>query len=115
MLVCCDVNGVIDAYPSEMRDILQSLRAAGHTVHILTGTDNPTATDQDCADKASYLEALGCGECWDAIAVVPRPHDENKAAYLTQVGASLMIDNTKKVANTCANVCPVLVPWQTRE
>lgn len=115
MLVACDIDGTLAAFPDELGALLQSLRAAGHTVHVVTGTDDSPATTVDCAEKAAYLQSLGCGECWDAIAVLPPPHAENKAAYLQDVGASVLIDNSKDAANAASDVCLVLVPWQTRK
>lgn len=116
MLAALDLDGTISAFPAQMAAVMSSLRAAGHTVYVVTGADSATATlEQVTGAKASFLDSLGCGQCYDGLAVIPPPHADNKAAYLESVGADLLIDNSKDNAKAAASVCPVLVPWQTRE
>jgi acid phosphatase class B len=115
MLAAFDVDGVIDAFPTQFLSIMQALRSAGHEVWVLTGTTGDTATDEDLANKKSYLESLGCGDCWDKLVVVPQPHPENKASWIQENGIDILFDNSKHNAKAAKDLCPVLVLWQTRE
>ena len=115
MLVAFDIDGTIDADPPVFLSLMQALRAAGSTVVITTGIAGPTVVPQDITDKATYLQALGFGQAYDQLVVLPEPHDENKAAWLKANNADLLVDNDKENAKAAAGVCQILVPWQTRK
>lgn len=127
MMVCVDLDDTIDSFPAEMRAIMTSLTACGHTVWVVTGTENPDPTETDCKEKQFLLTQLGFTRTtpavhgqpgvsgqYDNIVVLPPPHPENKAQWLKDNGADLLIDNDKANAQAASDICLVLVPWQTR-
>lgn len=119
--IAVDIDGTVDAAPSEMQGIMSALKAAGHRVSILTGTANPTATQQDFNEKSNYLNSMGCGQCWDSMTVVAHGGNVNladaKANWLSSNGVDVLIDNDKDNAKaaTKAGVPLVLVPWASRQ
>lgn len=101
---------------------MSSLQAAGHVISVVTGVENKPSK-QDTEDKANFLNALGCGECYDNLVVLDHSpdkdtdlHDE-KAKWLTDNGVDVFIDNNTKNAKAAikAGVPLVLVPWATKE
>ena len=115
MLYAVDIDGTIDAFPAAFLGMMQALKACGHAVHVVSGVDAPVVTQQDMDAKAAYLVSLGCGEAYTRLVLVPDPHAENKASYLREAGADMLWDNSKANAQAAIDICPVLVPWQSRE
>lgn len=114
MLIAFDLDGTIDSNPGLYQQIMAAFRAAGATVVVLTGSPGPQVAQADVNQKAAALANLGV-TAWDQLVVVGDPTDQVKAGWLKANGASLLIDNTKDNAKAAADICPVLVPWQTRE
>ena len=110
-----DIDGTIDAYPEQMRTLMTALKAAGHVVVVLTGSEDSPISATDVQEKADYLAALGVnqGAAYDRLVVVAKPHDLNKTQWLKANNAAALFDNAKD--NAKAAPCLVLVPWQTRE
>lgn len=114
MRVCVDLDGTIDAFPYQLGELMRALRASGCVVDVLTGIDADKVTQADLDAKAAFLLSLGCENTYDNLVLVPDPHPENKASYMREVAADMLIDNNKSNAKAAMDVCPVLVPWQTR-
>jgi hypothetical protein len=116
VLVAVDLDDTIDAFPQEMRTIMTSLVACGHTVWVVTGVEEPDPTTEDCQQKEFLLTQLGfkLDVQYDNLICLPPPHPENKAQWLSDNGADILIDNDKANAAAAAGICLVLVPWQTR-
>ena len=119
MRIAVDIDGTIDANPDEMRSIMGSLMAAGHTVTVLTGTSDEVATETDWQNKYDYLKSLGCGAVWDTLCVVGHEVgdlDAQKAKWCAENGIDVLIDNDKGNAKAAiaAGVPLVLVPWASR-
>ena len=120
MWIAVDIDGTVDSAPSEMESIMSALKACGHRVTILTGTQMDQATAQDFTDKANFLNALGCGQCWDDLTVLASPDGDVaplKAQWLASNGVDVLIDNDKQNARaaSAAGVKLVLVPWASRQ
>ena len=79
-----------------------------------SGVGKETVDQQDLEEKAAYLTKLGVGEAYTKLVLVPHPVDTNKASYLREAGADMLVDNDKSNAKAAADICPVLVPWQSR-
>lgn len=116
MVFAWDLDDVIDAFPAEMRAIMTSLVACGHTVWIVTGTANPDPGQQEVLAKQFLLTQLGFQHNvqYNNICVLPPPHPENKADWLAANHAEVLVDNDKDNAAAASGICLVLVPWQTR-
>jgi hypothetical protein len=111
-----DLDNTIDANPSEFQSMMSALQAAGHTVIVLTGTSDPTATQQRWQEKANYLTSIGCGQCWDILVIMSHAGPANlsdlKAQWLVDNDVSLYADSTMsnaKAANS-AGIPLVIVP-----
>jgi hypothetical protein len=118
-----DLDGSIDAAPGEFGPLMRALRAAGHTVSIVTGVKHNMESDpKDAyAAKVKQLDALDCGDCWDDMTVIaitdPKELAKAKAEWCHQNGISCAIDNNKTNAKAMvadAGIPLVLVPWATR-
>jgi len=114
MLIAFDLDGTIDTDPGMYQQIMGALQTAGITVVVLTACIGKQLAPNDVDQKAQCLANLGV-TAWDQLIVVSDPVDANKADWLKQNGASLLVDNAKDNAKAAADICPVLVPWQTRE
>ncbi|SRR5258708_28671070 len=118
MLVAADLDGTLDAFPREFQSLLSALRAAGHTVYVVTGVTADVATPEHVAAKQQLLASLGLGQCYERLVVVAAPDGvvaDRKAAYLTSVGADVLIDNNTHNAGAVAGQgILVLVPWNGR-
>ena len=115
--IACDVDGTADAAPHQIQELLQSLRAAGHRVSILTGTGDDEVTQDIFTAKANYLNSLGCGSCWDDMTVLSdKDIPGTKATWCADNGVDIMIDNDKDNAKAiaAAGIPLVLVPWASR-
>ena len=112
-----DLDNTIDANPAEFQSLMSALQAAGHTVIVLTGTGDDTATQQEWQEKANYLTSLGCGSCWDQLVIMAHPASgpdlaDLKAKWLMDNGVELFADSTMENAKAAnkAGVPLVLVP-----
>lgn len=114
MKVAVDVDNTADAAPDVFQSLLSALKAAGHTVVILTGCSSDTATQRDWDEKAAYLSSLGLGACWDELVVFSSPPHKGKAKWCAKHHVDLLIDNSTKTADLATSGCVVLVPWATR-
>ena len=120
MRVVCDLDGTIAAAPQQFQSLMSALQACGHSVTVLTGTDNVPPTQQDWQEKCNYLTSLGCGQCWDELVVLSHPPDGDiaplKAKWLVDHGAEIFIDDNQNNANAAiaAGTPLVLVPWASR-
>lgn len=100
MIACFDLDSTLTASPDFYRAAMQGLIAAGHKVHVLTGTHTAKITPQEMSEKHSLLAQLGFvkGRDYDQLDVVPGPESdvaENKVRYMQAVGASHLIDDRK--------------------
>lgn len=124
MRVGIDCDGTIDAAPRQFQSMMSALRAAGHVVTVVTGNSSPQVNAQDFAEKANYLNQLGCGECYDDLVVLAAHpagetndlHDR-KAQWLMENHVHCFIDNSKQNCKAAvkAGVPLVLCPWASRE
>ena len=119
MKIAVDLDNTIDANPLQLHTIMQSLKAAGHYVAVVTGTGDSIVTQQEWQRKCDYLTSLGCSSCWNELVVIAHPNapvEEVKAKYLKDNGYDALIDNSKDNAKeaTKAGVPLVLVPWASR-
>jgi|SRR5208282_1543989 len=115
MLTAWDIDGTIDAEPSLMQSLMSAVKAAGHQVVVLTGCGQEKPEASDIKAKGEYLQSLGCAHCYDQLVVLGEPAAENKALWLKNSGADLLVDNALANAKAAAGICPVLVPWQSRK
>ena len=98
-VVAVDLNDTVSAYPQEMKLLMESLRAAGHEVHVLSGWEADHADDEALEQKRKQLEDLGCADCYDKLVVVADPKNhvaEQKVNYMRHVGSKILIDNNRK-------------------
>ena len=114
-----DLDGTITSAPEQMLEIMVALRAASHRVLILTGISDDPVTQADFDAKVALLTSLGCGQCWDAMYILPHPPGADlptmKAQLCQDLGVTVLIDNDKGNARACMAVVPlVLVPWASR-
>jgi hypothetical protein len=119
MKIAVDLDNTIDATPKEMQSLMSGLMAAGHSVVVLTGTAENTATKDTWDTKAQYLDTLGCSSCWNSLVIVASPDGSGskaKAEWCDENGVDILIDNSKENAReaTAAGVPLVLVPWASR-
>jgi len=119
MKVAVDLDNTIDANPKEMQSLMAALMAAGHSVVVLTGTAEDTATKDIWDKKSQYLDELGCSNCWNSMTIVASPDgsgSKGKAKWCDDNGVDILIDNSKENAReaTSAGVPLVLVPWANR-
>jgi hypothetical protein len=116
MRVAFDIDGVLDAFPSQMHYLMTALKAAGSYVCIITGASHDKVTPQDVQAKQHLLTSLGFGkESYDDLVVLPMPHPQNKAKYIKDNKISLLIDNSKDNAKKACKYVPVLILWNSRE
>lgn len=105
MIICFDLDGTISSAPQEMRAIMEALRGRGDEVHVLTGHKGDSVNDGVIASKLALLKSLGCEGCFDRLAVVANPKNKvarQKAHYMKSVGASMLVDNSKKNVKAAA-------------
>lgn len=98
MLVCFDLDGTISAYPEQMCALMAGLRAAGHEVHVLSGTPHESVSPAVITSKENLLAQCGCSTCYDMLAVVANPSNDvadAKVDYMKRVGAAALVDNKK--------------------
>jgi hypothetical protein len=98
-VVCVDLNDTITAYPEQMKLLMESLQAAGHEVHVLSGWEAEHADETALKEKQAQLEELGCGSCYDKLVVVADPKNhvaEQKCNYMRHVGSEILVDNNRK-------------------
>lgn len=120
MKVCVDIDGCIDSNPREFQSIMSSLKACGHTVVVLTGSQNGAPSAADQKEKAAYLQKLGCGACYDQLVVLDGTDQDAlpqvKADWCKKNNVDVLVDNTKANAKAAQSVVPlVLVPWASRQ
>lgn len=121
MRVAVDIDGTIDAAPRQLQSIMSALRACGHTIIVVTGSQQAPVTETDWSQKANYLNQLGCGACWDELVVLANPSGADlpdmKSQWLADNQVDVFIDNN--VANckaaTAAGIPLVLCPWASKE
>jgi hypothetical protein len=97
-VVVIDLNSTISAYPEEMKLLMESLRAAGHEVHVLSGWKGENAGPEALAEKTQQLKDLGCSDCYDKLVVVSDPKNKvakQKVNYMRHVGSRILIDNDR--------------------
>lgn len=99
MIWSFDLDDTISSTPDAMAAIMRGLRAQGHQVHVVSGTHHAPATQEDADEKAELLESLGCGDCYDALAVISGPEKrvaDGKVNYMRHVGSTVLVDNRKQ-------------------
>jgi hypothetical protein len=112
--VAVDVDGTIDAAPVETQSMCAALKAAGHTVYVITGIEEDFVTQQDVTDKQGYLKSLGF-TAYDSIYVCPQPHDTNKAQLIKDLDVSMLFDNDKDNCKAAASECFCWLLWNNKE
>lgn len=114
-LFAFDIDGTIDADPTNFLAIMQALRAAGNKIAICTGCAGRVVGPEDIAEKAQYLRSLGVGDAYDMLVVFPDPPHVAKADWCKNNGVNVLFDNSRENAELTSPFCTVLVPWSTRE
>ena len=119
MKIALDLDNTIDSAPAQFQSLMAGLKAAGHYVIVVTGTGDNVASQKDWDEKAQYLTSLGCGQCWDELAVMAHGGTaiaDAKAQWMKDKGVDLFIDNSKDNAKAAVaiGVELVLVPWASR-
>jgi hypothetical protein len=114
VLAAFDVDGTIDADPPLFLSLMQALRAAGHSVVVLTGAGTDKVAPDDIAQKKEYLQSLGCADAYDKLVVFAAPPAEAKAAWIKNNGVDVLFDNNRGNAQAASQYCTVLLPWASR-
>ena len=114
MKVALDIDGTIDSAPADFETLMSALRAAGSQVVVLTGCSSTKPTKRDKAEKAEYLESLGCGHCYDKLVVFGDPPHKAKAKWCKRHKVDILIDNSVKNAQLASAYCTVLLPWNNK-
>jgi hypothetical protein len=119
MHIAVDLDGTIDAASALFQNLFSTLKAAGHTVTVLTGSS--TIDSVSIAGKQNYLNQLGMGDSYSQLVLIPSDDDMDKlsqlkALWCSENGVDILIDNRKANAKAAvaAGVQLVLVPWATR-
>ena len=90
MVFAFDVDGTLTAAPDALGAIMRSLRAAGHTVLVLTATGTQ-------AGRAQQLGNLRLGDAYDELIVCPGPTTQDagpqKAAVCRERGVAVLVDD----------------------
>ena len=123
MKIAVDIDGTIDSAPRPWQSIMSAMKSAGHTVVVLTGTQEEGGpTPADFEEKANYLTSLGCGSgVYDQLEVLDGSDKEKlpelKADWCAKNGVDVLFDNDKDNAKaaSAAGVELVLVPWASRQ
>jgi HK97 family phage prohead protease len=120
--IAIDIDGTIDAAPRPLQSVMSALKANGHTVVVLTGTQNGDPTPEDFEQKANYLNSLGCGSaCYDQLEILNGTKHQDlaelKGKWCKDNGVDILIDNDKDNAKAASadGVPLVLVPWASRQ
>lgn len=135
MHIAVDLDGTLDAAPVQFQGLLSALKAAGHTVTVLTGAvvvaGKPVPQDVISAKK-SQLNQIGMSEVYNQLVVLPQNpknakvgkskdgdldlHDA-KAEWLQNNHVDIFIDNNvgNAKAATKAGTKLVMVPWASKE
>ena len=118
---CVDLDGTLDSFTAFFIPLLAAIKQADPTgaqvwVTVLTGVDHdPPVRPEEFDEKRQYLNELGYGQLYDELVLVARPHDENKAMWVTDNDARALIDNSKANVKAMPASCLGLLCWQTRE
>ncbi len=96
-----------------MGSLMSALKAAGHTVVILTGCSAKKPTQQDVDEKTQYLQSLGLGSAWDEIVVFGDPPHKAKAKWIKKNKVDLLVENSAENAALAEKYCTVLVVWNS--
>lgn len=112
MKVAVDLDGTADTDSPTYKNLMDSLRASGHKVTVLTGSSG-SGRGHDKKAKAAKLASLGLGESYDELKVVKRPPEKPKARYCKKHHIAILIDNSIANAKLASKYCLVLVPWNT--
>lgn len=116
MNFACDIDGVLDAFPTEMLALCSSLQAGANHVYIITGVEEDAVTKEDVASKEAYLIGLGFGKgSYFKLIVLPKPHDVNKAKAIKDNDIAMLFDNSKENLRAAKGLCPCWLLWQTKE
>lgn len=115
MKTVLDLDNTIDANPAQFQTIMSALKSCGHTVIVVTGTGDDTATQQRWQEKCDYLTSLGCGQCWDELVIMAHPGGDiadDKSAWMVANDVHCFIDSTMVNAKSAnlAGIPLVLVP-----
>ncbi len=122
MLVATDLNGTLDAAPGQLGPLLRALRAAGHSVVVLSGVGHDTPDDpKEAFDvKVQQMIGLDVSDCWDSMVVFSIKDGPDlaaaKATMAKTLGAALFIDNNADNAKAAVaiGIPMALVPQATR-
>lgn len=88
-----DIDGTISAAPVPFAAIASALIAAGHEVHVLTGTMERTIDDAHRQRRIDQLTLLGFP--YTRLHIVHAPfHVESKAAYCAEHEIVMMFEDS---------------------
>ncbi len=88
-----DIDGTISAAPEAFAAIAAALIAAGHEVHVLTGTMEPTIDDAMRQRRVAQLAAFGFP--YSRLHIVNAPtHVSGKAAYCSEHRIVMMFEDS---------------------
>lgn len=88
-----DVDGTITAAPQAFAAMASALLAAGHEVHVITGTMDAAVTAEHLVARRAQLDSHGFPEC-TALQIVTAPHAEQKAAYCRNHDIVMMFEDS---------------------
>lgn len=114
MNFCFDIDGTISAAPEAYKVMIDSLLAAGHEVHILTGTMDQEATEEHYRKRHDQLAEFGITR-WTNLCIVTSPGNvEAKAKYCKDNNIAFMFEDSPwyadaiRAVTTCVLMCPPL-------
>ncbi len=96
MIFCFDLDGSLDIFPDQFREIMASLRSNHHEVHIVTGCRSTQVTPEIISDKIKKLEGLDLINYYDKLVIVANPKNKvakQKVEYMRGINAHVLFDN----------------------
>jgi hypothetical protein len=96
------------------QSLLAALMAAGHQVVILTGCSDKQPTEKDLDEKMEYMEAIGCGSCYDKMVVFGDPPHRPKARWIKKHHLDFYVDNSVMNCQAAAKYTTVFLAWNAK-
>jgi ABC-type arginine/histidine transport system permease subunit len=101
-----DIDGTITRSPEALWAIADALLAAGHEVHVLTGTMDTVLLDSHFEGRVTQLLAHGFN-AWSHLHIVLSPHAKNKAQYCVDNDIVLMFEDSETYSEAISKVTTV--------
>lgn len=98
LIYCFDMDGTLTKHPRVLGEMMRSLKKAGHTVYILTGSLGETPPDKLNAYRLNQAKELGIGlDCFDDIVSCIYPSFEGvadlKGRFCKENKVDFMVDD----------------------